>query len=163
MSAFDYFWTHPKAMKEFNDSMTSSSAFSNEAVLNSYHFSTVSRLVDVGGGQGLLLASILKKYPHMKGILLDVPAVVEEAREIINSYGVAERCERMGGNFFESVPAGDAYIMKFILILGRQGLNLKEFPTSFSFQKKTLYCLARMLLILNHSDSPSLLILNLIF
>jgi hypothetical protein len=116
MSAFEYFWTHQKALKEFNDSMTSSSAFSSEAVLNSYDFSAISKLVDVGGGQGLLLASILKKYPRMKGVLLDVPIVVEEARVLIDSYGVADRCERVGGDFFESVPeGGDAYIMKFIL------------------------------------------------
>ena len=116
MSAFDYLWTHPEAMKEFNDSMTSSSAFSIEAVLDSYDFSEVSKLVDVGGGQGLLLASIIKKYPHMKGILFDVPAVVEEAREIINSYGVTDRCEIVGGDFFASVPTtADASIMKFVI------------------------------------------------
>lgn len=96
--------------------MSSSSAFSSEAILNSYDFSTVPKLVDVGGGQGVLLASILKKYPHMNGILFDVPPVVEEAKEIINPYDVADRCEIIGGDFFDSVPPGaEGYIMKFVI------------------------------------------------
>jgi len=116
MSAFDYFWTNEKAGKEFNDAMTSSSAFTSEAVLNSYDFSTAFKLVDVGGGHGLLLASILKKYPHVKGVLFDIPPIVEEAKKLIDSHNVADRCERVGGDFFQSVTAGgDVYIMKFIL------------------------------------------------
>lgn len=116
MSAFEYFWTNSKAGKEFNDGMTSSSASTSEAVLNTYDFSGASKLVDVGGGHGLLLASILKKYPHLKGILYEVPAIAEGARELIASYGVADRCESVSGDFFQSVPAGgDAYLLKHIL------------------------------------------------
>jgi hypothetical protein len=116
MNAFDYFWSHPKAMQEFNDSMTSSSAFSGEAVLNGYDFSGISKLVDVGGGQGLLLARILQKYPQMKGVVYDVPPVVEGAKEIMKQHDVADRGEIVGGDFFESVPeGGDAYIMKFVI------------------------------------------------
>jgi hypothetical protein len=116
MPAFEYFWTHPKAGKEFNDAMTSNSAFTSEAVLNTFDFYSASKLVDVGGGHGLLLASILKKYPHLQGILYEVPAIAEQARELIESYGLADRCERVGGDFFQSVPAGgDTYIMKHII------------------------------------------------
>jgi len=116
MSSFEYFWSNEKAGKEFNDAMTSISAFTCEAVLNSYDFSTSSNLVDVGGGHGLLLASILKRYPHIKGILFDTPTIVEAAKELIDSHGVADRCERVGGDFFQSVPpGGDTYIMKHII------------------------------------------------
>jgi hypothetical protein len=73
-------------------------------------------LVDVGGGHGLLLASILKKYSQMRGILYDMPAIVEAAEDLIKTQGVADQCERVGGSFFDSVPAGgDAYIMKHII------------------------------------------------
>lgn len=116
MSSFDYFWSNEKAGKLFNDAMTSNSAFSSEAVLGGYDFSAISKLVDVGGGHGLLLASILKKYPRVKGILFDVPAIAEGAKALIDSYGIADRCEWASGNFFEAITAGgDVYILKHII------------------------------------------------
>ncbi|GAB3296852.1 class I SAM-dependent methyltransferase [Hymenobacter tenuis] len=116
MSSFDYFWTHEREGKQFNDAMTSNSAFSSVAVVNAYDFSPISTLVDVGGGHGFLLASILEKYPSVKGILYDTPAVVTEAGQLLARHGVLERCERVGGNFFDQVPPeGDAYIMKHII------------------------------------------------
>jgi hypothetical protein len=116
MSSFDYFWSNEKAGKTFNDAMTSNSAFSSAAVLDAYDFSGINTLVDVGGGHGLLLASILQKYPDLKGILFDMPPIVEQAKDLVDSYGVTDRCERMGGNFFTAVAAkADAYIMKNII------------------------------------------------
>ncbi|MEJ7766878.1 MAG: methyltransferase [Chitinophagaceae bacterium] len=116
MSSFDYFWSNEKAGKTFNDAMTSNSAFSSAAVLDAYDFSGISTLVDVGGGHGLLLASILKRYPNLQGILFDMPAITVQAKDLIDSYGVSDRCERMGGDFFTAVAArGDAYIMKHII------------------------------------------------
>lgn len=115
-SSFDYFWSNEKAGKVFNDAMTSNSAFSSVAVVNAYDFSSVSTLVDVGGGHGFLLASILAKFGKVKGILYDMPAIVAEAEKLLKEHGVTERCETIGGDFFKSVPAGgDAYIMKHII------------------------------------------------
>jgi len=116
MPMFEYFWKNQKAGKEFNEAMTSNSAFASEAVLTSYDFSTASKVIDVGGGHGILLASALKKYPHLQGILFEVPAVAEEAKGLIDADGVADRCERISGDFIESVPArGDIYILKHII------------------------------------------------
>ncbi|TDH17814.1 methyltransferase [Segetibacter sp. 3557_3] len=116
MPMFEYFWTNPKVGKEFNEAMTSNSAFTSEAVLNSYDFSTTTKVVDVGGGHGFLLASLLKKYPHLKGILFEVPVIAEEAKSLMDAYGVGDRCERINGDFAESVPAGgDIYILKHII------------------------------------------------
>ena len=116
MPMFDYLWKNQKAGKEFNEAMTSNSAFASEAVLNSYNFSGASKVVDVGGGHGILLASILKKHPHLNGILFEVPAVAEEAKSLIDAYGVANRCERASGDFINSIPAeGDIYILKHII------------------------------------------------
>ena len=115
-SSFDYFWSNEKAGKVFNDAMTSNSAFSSVAVVNAYNYSSISKLVDVGGGHGFLLASILSKNSNVKGVLYDTPAIVAEAKKLLNQHGVTERCEIEGGDFFESVPAGgDAYIMKHII------------------------------------------------
>jgi hypothetical protein len=116
MPMFEYFGKNQKAGKEFNEAMTSNSAFASEAVLTSYDFSTASKIVDVGGGHGILLASVLNKYPHLKGILFEVPAVAEEAKGLIDAHDVANRCERISGDFIDSVPTGgDIYILKHIL------------------------------------------------
>ena len=115
-TSFDYFWSNEKAGKVFNDAMTSNSAFSSVAVVNAYDFSSTSKLVDVGGGHGFLLASILAKYSNVKGVLYDTPAIVIEAEDLLRKHGVIERCETASGDFFKSVPAdGDAYIMKHII------------------------------------------------
>lgn len=115
-SSFDYLWSNEKAGKVFNDAMTSNSAFTSVAVVNAYDFSSVSKLVDVGGGHGFLMASILAKFGNVKGVLYETPAIVAEAEKLLTEHGVTERCETVGGDFFKSVPAGgDAYIMKHII------------------------------------------------
>src|SRR5262249_41122245 len=96
--------------------MTSFSASVSAAVVDAYDFSGITKLVDVGGGHGLLLASILGKYQQMKGVLFDAPSVIAGAKAIIEARGVGGRCDTAGGDFFTSVPAGgDAYIMKHII------------------------------------------------
>lgn len=116
MPVFDYFLNNKEAANLFNDAMTSNTAFSTLAVVNGYDFSSISKLVDVGGGHGGLLASILAKYSNVKGILYDTPAVVAGAEKLLADYGVIDRCQIVGGDFFESVPAGaDAYIIKQVI------------------------------------------------
>ena len=114
--AFDYFWSNEKAGKVFNDAMTSNSAFSSFAVVNAYDFSSFKKLIDIGGGHGFLLASILAKNDNLKGVLYDMPAIVAEAEKLLKEHGVTDKCETVGGDFFTSVPAGgDGYIMKHII------------------------------------------------
>ena len=74
------------------------------------------KLVDVGGGHGFLLTSILKAYPQMQGVLFDLPSVVEGAGPVLEAQGVSDRCECIGGDFFTSVPTGgDVYMMQSVL------------------------------------------------
>jgi hypothetical protein len=116
MPAFDYLFSHEKEGKIFNDAMNSLSFGSSIAVLGSYDFSGIKKLVDIGGGLGFLLAVILKKYSAMKGILFDIEPVLESAKALLQEHGVWDRCQIIGGDFFESVPAGgDAYILKNII------------------------------------------------
>ena len=115
-SSFDYFWSNEKAGKVFNDAMTSNSAFTSVAVANAYVFSSIKKLIDIGGGHGFLLASILAKNDNLKGVLYDTPAIVAEAEKLLKEHGVTDKCVTVGGDFFTSVPAGgDGYIMKHII------------------------------------------------
>ncbi|HEX8745884.1 MAG TPA: methyltransferase [Pyrinomonadaceae bacterium] len=113
---WDYFAKHPENAQIFNQSMTELTRVVEPAVTRAYDFSGFSKIVDVGGGHAGLLTSILKRSPQSKGVILDAPQVVTGAKERIEAEGLAERCEAVGGNFFESVPeGGDAYIMKHII------------------------------------------------
>ena len=115
-SSFDYFWSNEKAGKVFNDAMTSNSAFTSVAVVNAYDFSSIKKLIDIGGGHGFLLASILAKNDNLKGVLYDTPAIVADAEKLLKEHGVTQKCETVGGDFFSSEPAGgDGYIMKHII------------------------------------------------
>lgn len=113
---FDYLSQNPAPAQVFNNAMTSLSTAASAAVVNGYDFAGITKLVDVGGGHGLLLASILQKNPQMRGILFDAPSVIAGAGDVIQTHGVGERCDAIGGDFFVSVPAGgDAYIIKHII------------------------------------------------
>lgn len=100
----------------FNEAMTSVSAFAKAPVLAVYDFSPFSKIVDVGGGHGSLLASILQRTPNAEGVLFDLPSVTAGAQQTLTAYGVRERCAVESGSFFETIPAGgDAYILKNII------------------------------------------------
>jgi hypothetical protein len=122
----EYLTENPDELRVFNDAMTNTSQSSAPAILAAYDFSGITKLVDVGGGHGFLLASILKAYPHMQGVLFDLPAVVAGAAPILEAHGVSDRCECIGGDFLASVPSGgDAYIMQSILHGGTEETALQ--------------------------------------
>ena len=116
MRFFEWLEQNAAEARLFHEAMTSLSAGAVAAVVEAYDFSGITKLVDVGGGHGLLIAEILSKYPLMRGVVYDDPKVVEGAREVLEAHGVAERAELIGGDFFASVPeGGDAYILKHII------------------------------------------------
>jgi len=112
---WDYLREHPALGEIFNNAMTSFSAMAAGAVVQAYDFSGIGTLADIGGGHGFLLGSILAARPEMRGILFDLPQVVEGAGPTLARFGVSERVTRQGGDFFASVPKADAYIIKHIL------------------------------------------------
>jgi len=115
---FEYLRAHPDDDRQFSASMASISATENEAVARAYPFRRHARLVDVGGAHGHLLATILRRYKKLRGVLYDQPQVVASAPAsgFVTALGVRERCEVVGGSFFDGVPAGaDAYLMKYII------------------------------------------------
>ena len=116
MDVWEFFAQHPENAKIFNDAMSGMTAAVNEAIIASYDFAGIRKIVDVGGGHGGLITSILGKNPDMEGMLFDAPHVVEGAQERIQAAGLSDRCQIAGGDFFESVPAGgDGYILKWII------------------------------------------------
>jgi hypothetical protein len=116
VDVWKYFQQNPEDAAVFNDSMSGVTAMINDAVLSLYDFSGFEKIVDVGGGHGALITSILKKNPQLKGVLFDASEVIEGARPLIEAAGLADRCETVAGDFFKAVPAGgDAYLMKWII------------------------------------------------
>ncbi|WP_195911174.1 methyltransferase [Streptomyces kaniharaensis] len=107
---------HPEQAELFNDAMGGLARRIHAAALESCDLTGVTRVVDVGGGHGHLLATILPRYPHMRATLLDQPSVVVGAKAVLDKAGVADRVDLVGGDFFDGVPPGaDAYLMSMIL------------------------------------------------
>jgi hypothetical protein len=113
---FDYFERNPEFARTFHEAMTARSATEVRAVTAAFDFSSVDTLVDVGGGHGLLLGSILAKNPTQRGVLFDLSSVIAGAADTLDRLGVTSRCELVSGSFFERIPPGaDGYVMKHIL------------------------------------------------
>jgi copper chaperone CopZ len=112
---FEYLKQHPEEAQIFHDTMTGISTIDSPAVAEAYGFDGIHSIVDVGGGHGLLLATILARNPHLRGTLYEVPHVIEGCRNGPLT-DVMERCTLASGDMFSSVPAGaDAYLMKHII------------------------------------------------
>src|SRR5215213_1653266 len=115
-SLFDYLGTDPEQATMFNQTMIGFHGAEPPAVAAAYDFSGVGKLVDVGGGTGNLLTSILLANPELRGVLYDLPHVASEARRQIDAKGLSGRCEVIEGSFFESVPSGgNAYMLSHII------------------------------------------------
>lgn len=112
---FEYLVEHPERAQIFNNAMTSDSTVV-AGIFTAYDLSQFEVVVDVGGGNGTLLASVLSAHPHLRGVLFDRPQVIEAARDNPAVKTVANRCELVAGDFFTSVPAGgDAYVLSRVL------------------------------------------------
>jgi hypothetical protein len=112
---FEYLDGHPNDAAVFNAAMTAGSSVGLAAILPAYDFSRFRRIADIGGGHGALLHAILSANPKLHGLLVDMPKVVAGAT-ILRDQAIANRCEIIGADFFESIPAGtDAYVMKHVI------------------------------------------------
>lgn len=116
MSAFDYLTRHPERGAIFDKAMTGHHGAETEPMLDAYDFSEFHEIVDVGGGNGSVLLSMLNRHPDLRGVLFDLPKVVDRARPAMEAAGLAGRCRFEGGNFLESVPGGaDAYLLRHVI------------------------------------------------
>lgn len=116
MPVFEYFARETRLSAVFNNAMTSWSVPTVAAALKAYDFSGIRMLVDVAGGHGHVLTSVLRQYPAMRGVLFDLEHVIAGAAPLIAAAGVRDRVETLSGDFFKAAPpGGDAYIMKNII------------------------------------------------
>ncbi|HEX9870421.1 MAG TPA: methyltransferase [Candidatus Tectomicrobia bacterium] len=112
-----YLAQHQDAAEIFQAFMQVATAEEALAVAPIYDFSGMTSVVDVGGGRGALLGAILQANTHLRGVLFETPHVIASARPALEAQGVADRCQFVAGDFFETLPAGgDAYILKWILV-----------------------------------------------
>ena len=115
MDFFAYLAHHPQCSEWFDRGMANFATAENAAIVEAYDFSRFSHIIDVGGGQGGLLAEIIKRSANAHGTLFDQPHVVHNPMYLRNT-GIDDRWTTFGGNFFEAVPKdGDVYILKRIL------------------------------------------------
>jgi hypothetical protein len=113
---FDYLGDNPEKARIFDAAMVGIHGRESNAVLDAYDLSAIDVVADIGGGNGSQITMVLEKHTNIKGILFDLPHVVDRAKERLSAAGLLDRCEVVGGNFFESVPAGaDAYMMRHII------------------------------------------------
>lgn len=115
-SPWEVFQDQPDQAVNFNNAMTDMSQADSPSLAGAYDFSQFEHVVDIGGGLGLLLASVLQSAPKLRGTLFEMPYVAEQAQASPILKPCSERCRIQAGNFLESVPPGaDAYIMKHII------------------------------------------------
>jgi hypothetical protein len=107
---------NPDSLATFNAAMSERTAAFAPTVAATYDFVSARTVVDVGGGQGILLVEILRRNPHLRGVLFEHPAVAADARVAWQASDLADRCEVVAGDFFHRVPAGaDRYILANVL------------------------------------------------
>ena len=113
---WDYLAAHPEERAIVGSALTADSPTRAAALLATCDFSGVGTVVDVAGGQGQLVASLLAAVPSLRGILADRPEVLAGAPEILRAAGAIDRCETVAADFFVSAPAGgDAYVLSQII------------------------------------------------
>ena len=112
---YEYLDQHPEMDEAFGRAMNMLRSISTP-ITEAYDFSGVGTLVDVGGGQGSRMIEALQAQPHLRGVLFDRPGVVEHARVALADAGRGERCEVVGGSFFDEIPAGgDCYLLSAVI------------------------------------------------
>ena len=116
MPVSDWLEKNPRAADVFNEANAVKAARSHRAIVDVHDFSGINTLTDVGGGLGALMAEVLSANPSMKGVVADVPSVINKTEEFIRSRGLEDRCKTVECDFFKEIPAGsDGYLMSHIL------------------------------------------------
>jgi len=111
---FDWLGDHEAEAQNFNHAMAAASEVRVQPLLERDWDDEL--VVDVGGGTGRLLTTLLARHPRLRGIVVDLPHSEDEARATIAGAGVADRCDFVAGSFFDTVPpGGDVYVLAHIL------------------------------------------------
>jgi hypothetical protein len=113
---FDYLDEHPQHAAVFQAAMGQHSRVTGAALVDAYDFGAARLLVDLGGGDGSFLGTVLSAHTHMTGIVFDQPYAADAARKQIAASGLGDRCSFLGGDFLRDVPPGaDVYMLKGVV------------------------------------------------
>ncbi|WP_433412661.1 methyltransferase [Microtetraspora malaysiensis] len=114
---WEYLAEHPEESKRFDGSQAAGTRMEVRTVISAYDsWSKLKTVVDLGGGNGMFLNGLLSRLRHLHGTLFDQPHVVDSAPAMLREAGLADRCDVVGGSFFDGVPEGaDAYLLKRVL------------------------------------------------
>lgn len=116
VGAFDWLARNPAEAQTFFRASSEACHLQASRHVAAYDFTPFPTIMDIGGGQGELLATILGAAPNSRGILLEQPATLDGARELLTRAGVIGRCQLVGGNFFDAIPEGaDLHVMRGVL------------------------------------------------
>ncbi|MEV0152089.1 MULTISPECIES: methyltransferase [unclassified Nonomuraea] len=113
---YEHLAARPETSRLFDDYMRARAVTFTEGLAKRYDFSRAGTMVDIAGGKGHILATVLQANPGMRGVLFDLEHVAESAREWLGGEGLAGRCDVVAGDFFAEVPAGgDVYLLASVL------------------------------------------------
>jgi len=117
MDGWEYLERNPGTARIFDDAMTDISAIAAPSIANAYNFAKWESLMDVGGGNGVLLATILRAHRSLRGVLADQQHVLKRARERGFLNGALEKRSTMEPcDLFRNIPKGcRAYLMKSVI------------------------------------------------
>jgi hypothetical protein len=115
MDFFEYLQQHPAQARVFSAGMANTTALLAADAARVIDTTNVKVAVDVGGATGSLLHLLQQANPALRGIVFDRPNIIADTADLIARSDFAERTDAVGGDFFESVPSGDLYLLKFIL------------------------------------------------
>jgi hypothetical protein len=113
-TVFEYLAERPEEAAAFAHSQALINAGEPQAVVDAYDFTGIRQLVDVGGGNGTFLAEVLQRHPRLHGVLFDLPETIAHVTPALTRF--EDRCEAVGGDFFDAVPKGaDAYLLSHVV------------------------------------------------
>lgn len=108
---FNFLSKNPQKQATFDQGMAKLSTYDDDTIIKSYNFSKLASIVDMGGGRGGIIRSIAKHYPHIKSILFDTPAVINQ----LNPNDFPPQVTLLAGDFLKEIPCADAYLFKGVL------------------------------------------------
>jgi hypothetical protein len=115
VSFFQYILANPQRHAMYDSAMNEIHGPESEPMLDAYDFSGVSTVVDIGGGNGMLLEAILRRHPSIRGTLFELPEVAQRARASFANTDIADRLAFVGGDFFQTVPSADAFVLRHVV------------------------------------------------
>lgn len=115
-SSFEHLARHPEMQADFNRAMAEGTRNAAPGIAEAGGFDRFRWVADLGGGDGTLLAAVLRAHPHLRGTVVDTPAGLAQAADVLAAAGVADRAEAVVGDFLAAVPPGpDAYLLKSVV------------------------------------------------